>query len=84
MEYSKRVNELLTDIIEDRGVPRNIKVSIEESLQVLEGTESEAEKVASILSILDEASSDPNLSLHARTKIWNMMSFLESISSLEE
>jgi uncharacterized protein (UPF0147 family) len=73
------VTGLLQEIIEDRGVPRNIKASLEESVSILNGRDSEEEKIASIISILDDASGDPNLSFHTRTKIWNMVSVLESI-----
>lgn len=75
---SQEITTLLQDIMEDRGVPRNIKASLEESVDILNGKESEEEKIASIISILDDASGDPNLSFHARTKIWNMVSVLES------
>jgi uncharacterized protein (UPF0147 family) len=76
---SQEINTLLQDILEDRGVPRNIKASLEESISILNGSDSEEEKVASIISVLDDASADPNLSFHARTKIWNMVSVLESV-----
>lgn len=75
---SQEITSLLQDIMEDRGVPRNIKASLEESVVILNGKDSEEEKIASIISILDDASGDPNLSFHARTKIWNMVSVLES------
>ena len=75
---SQEINTLLQDIMEDRGVPRNIKISLEESVNILNGKDSQEEKIASIISILDDASGDPNLSFHARTKIWNMVSVLES------
>ena len=67
------IGNLLQDIMDDRGVPRNIKSSLEESISILNGSDSEEEKVASIISVLDDASADPNLSFHARTKIWNMV-----------
>ena len=73
-----QISTLLQDIMEDRGVPRNIKTSLEESVSILNGEDSQEEKIASIISILDDASGDPNLSFHARTKIWNMVSVLES------
>lgn len=78
-ENCERINDLLEDIFNDRGVPRNIKSSIEESMDILKKSDPEDEKVATIISILDEASNDPNLSSHARTKIWNMVSVLESL-----
>jgi uncharacterized protein len=73
------IGNLLQDIMDDRGVPRNIKSSLEESISILNGSDSEEEKVASIISVLDDASADPNLSFHARTKIWNMVSVLETV-----
>lgn len=76
---SNDINTMLQDILEDRGVPRNIKASLEESISILKGGDSQEEKVASIISVLDDASGDPNLSFHSRTKIWNMVSMLESV-----
>jgi uncharacterized protein (UPF0147 family) len=76
---SEDIFGLLQDIMDDRGVPRNIKASLEESVTILNGKDSQEEKIASIISILDDASGDPNLSFHARTKIWNMVSALESV-----
>ena len=76
---NSEINTMLQDILEDRGVPRNIKASLEESVSILNGRDAEDEKIASIISVLDDASGDPNLSFHARTKIWNMVSTLESI-----
>jgi uncharacterized protein (UPF0147 family) len=78
MAETDRIMEMLEDILSTRGVPRNIKASIEDSINILKGEGSREEKVANIISILDEASTDPNLSPHARTKIWNMVSTLES------
>ena len=34
-ENCERINDLLEDIFNDRGVPRNIKSSIEESMDIL-------------------------------------------------
>ena len=76
---NQEIFNMLHEIMEDRGVPRNIKASLEESVNTLNGNGSEDEKIASIISILDDASGDPNLSFHARTKIWNMVSILESV-----
>jgi uncharacterized protein (UPF0147 family) len=74
-----QIDGLIRDIMDDRGVPRNIKASLEESISILNGSGSEEEKVASIVSILDDASGDPNISFHTRTKIWKMVSYLESL-----
>ncbi len=78
MENATEIENLLQEILNDRGVPRNIKSSIEESIGILGNKDPEDQKIATIISILDEASNDPNLSPHARTKIWNMVSVLET------
>ena len=82
MNSDAEVTNLLEEIIMDRGVPRNIKNSINESLSILNGKASSEEKIASIVSILDEASGDPNLSLHTRTHIWNIVSILEGLQQM--
>ena len=79
MSADTEITSLLQDIFEDRGVPKNIKNSIGESMEILNGKTSNEEKIASIVSILDEASSDPNLSMHTRTHIWNIVSVLEGL-----
>ena len=76
---TRKVGDMLEDILRDRGVPRNIKSSVEESIRILGSKDPEDQKIATIISILDDASSDPNLSPPARTKIWNMVSLLESL-----
>lgn len=63
---------LVEGILTDHGVPRRIKDELEQSLQ------SQAEdKLSQIISILDDASSNPNLSMGARTHIWSIVSTLE-------
>ena len=73
--------ELLEDIMNDRGVPRNVKSSIEESINSMkQEEESENVKISTLISVLDEASNDPNISLYARTKIWDVVSKLEELN----
>jgi uncharacterized protein (UPF0147 family) len=77
---SQNIEVMLNEIIVERGVPRNIRYLIEESISLLGADGEMDEKVAHITSILDDASGDPNLSPHTRTKIWNVVSFLEEVS----
>lgn len=72
---------MLQNIINERGVPKNIKNSIEESMNILNSQSSLEEKIAYILSVLDEAINDPNLSGFARTNIWNIVSNLEEMKN---
>jgi len=73
------IDEIIREILENRGVPRNIKAMLEESMSMMDMLESENEKISCIISVLDEASSDPNLSPFARTQIWSVVSRLESM-----
>jgi uncharacterized protein (UPF0147 family) len=73
--------ELLEDIMSDRGVPRNVKSSLEEFIDSMKSDkESDSVKISTVISILDEASNDPNISLYARTKIWDVVSKLEELN----
>ncbi len=69
--------ELIQSIVADRGVPRRIKDVLEDSMTALNGCAECGEKIPQLISILDDASSNPNLSMNARTQIWNIVSVLE-------
>ena len=79
----RMITELLQEILEDRGVPRNIKESLEQSMGLLNCDASDNEKLSQILSVLDEAANDPNMTMAARTLIWNTVSALESMGNGE-
>ncbi len=75
---------ILTRIIEDDSVPRNIRRAADEAKnRLLNKEESEAVRAAYVISILDDISNDPNIPIHTRTLIWNIASQLEKVS-LEE
>jgi uncharacterized protein (UPF0147 family) len=81
MDRVEKALGLLEDVMRDRGVPRNVKSSIEQSIRELkEDKESESVKISTVISMLDEASNDPNISLYARTKIWDIVSKLEQLN----
>jgi len=77
----KMLTDMLQSIVEDRGVPRNIKESLEGSMSLLERDVSDNEKISQIISILDEAANDPNMSMSARTLIWNAVSHIEDVGN---
>ena len=81
MSKSEEAISLLEDILNDRGVPKNIKSSIEESIADLKSSEETDDvKISTVISILDDASNDPNISLYARTKVWDVVSKLEELN----
>lgn len=72
------MNQLLTVIIEDRTVPRNIRLSAEGVQKTLQkGNEPIELKVSQAISVLDEISNDPNIPSYIRTQVWSIVSLLE-------
>ena len=81
MKNLEPIIKLLTVIIEDRTVPRNIRAASEEVKKEL--TEKSDKgwdiRLSSAISILDEIINDPNMPIYTRTQIWNVVSMLETV-----
>jgi len=61
-------------------VPRNIRRGATEAKEKLQRrAEALDVRSASAIMILDELANDPNIPLHGRTLIWNIISQLETI-----
>jgi uncharacterized protein len=76
----ERCNKILQHIMEDTSVPRNIRRAAEESKDILSNENEEPTiRASTVISTLDEISNDPNIPIHARTLIWNVLSELESV-----
>lgn len=72
--------DLLRKLVEDRGIPRNIRRLAAESIEVLNDAKlSLGLRAANAISKLDEASLDPNAPLYARTLIWQVIALLEQL-----
>jgi len=79
-EAFDRCNQILQHIMEDTSVPRNIRRAAENSKDILSKEDEEPTiRASTVISILDEISNDPNIPIHARTLIWNVLSELESV-----
>jgi uncharacterized protein (UPF0147 family) len=73
--------KLLTEIIEDRTVPKNIRAAVEEArknLTVDDGRDWDV-RVSAAISILDEITNDPNIPSYTRTQIWNIVTMMEMV-----
>ena len=70
---------LLEAIINDRGVPKNVKSCVEEAFRMLQNPDGKKVRVAEAVSILDEIATDPNLSVFTRTVLWDAVSKLEAL-----
>ena len=74
------VCEILDYIADNNTVPRNIREAASESSNLLKDEEQDQSiKISNVLGKLDEISNDPNIPVHARTLIWEVLSKLESI-----
>lgn len=72
--------EIINEICEEQGMPRNVKDVLSEVKAILQNESQE------ISIVLDEAkqkisdlSEDPNLQTFSRTQIWNLSSALEEV-----
>lgn len=81
MKKVEAIVKLLTGVIEDRTVPRNIRAAAEEARKEL--TESSDNswdiRLSSAISALDDITNDPNMPMYTRTQIWNIVSMLEAV-----
>ncbi|MEM4033840.1 MAG: UPF0147 family protein [Sulfolobales archaeon] len=71
---------LLNKIVSDSSVPRNIRRAAIEALNMLQDKSlSPGVRAANAVGVLDEVSQDPNMPVHTRTTIWNIMAVLSTV-----
>lgn len=76
----KQILDVLDQLAEDTSVPRNIRRGATDAKgRLIQTDEAMDVKAASATSILDELANDPNIPLHGRTLIWNIISQLETM-----
>jgi uncharacterized protein (UPF0147 family) len=76
-----QVCEGLVMLHEDNSIPRNIRKGAEEVKNTLLNEADPLDvRGATATSNLDELANDPNIPIHGRTLIWNIMSRLEEIA----
>lgn len=76
----RHVVGIMTRIAEDTSVPRNIRRAANEAKEILLRNEGDiGVRAASARMVMEEISNDPNMPVHARTLIWNILSILEGI-----
>jgi len=79
-EKLRQVMDVLDQLAEDTSVPRNIRRGASEAKDLLLKEEDALDvRVASAVFMMDELANDPNIPLHGRTLIWNIISQLETI-----
>jgi Uncharacterized protein conserved in archaea len=72
--------QMLQNISEDSTIPRNIRRAADSTKSVLlDESQSIGLRAATAISMIDEISNDPNMPVHARTRIWELVSQLETV-----
>jgi uncharacterized protein (UPF0147 family) len=72
--------EILTQILEDKTVPKNIRENAQESKDsLLNSSEELSVRIDQAVQLLDEISEDPNMPVYTRTQIWSIVSMLEGL-----
>ena len=72
--------DLMEAIIEDSGVPRNIRKAIDDAKNKITSKSDSVEvNVTSAIYLMEDISNDINMPSHTRTEIWTIISELESI-----
>jgi uncharacterized protein (UPF0147 family) len=76
----KQVTEILSQVIRDNSVPRNIRSGAEEVREILlDESQDIKNRAGSAIYILEGISNDRNLPMHARTLLWNVAGALEAL-----
>ncbi len=85
MDKLEDITEFIEELSEDRRVPRNIRALIQEAVDALNDKKQDTTvKLSTAISLLDEASNDPNIPSHTRTQIWNLVGMLESLQAEQD
>lgn len=74
------VVSVLSELLEDSTVPKNVKSKIQEIIGSLNDNKTDLSlRINKALNVLDEISDDNNIQPYTRTQIWNIASLLESL-----
>ena len=78
MEKVKDVLDLMDEVINDNGVPRNIRKTVEDAKKKVE-EKADVTNLSMAIYLLDDVSNDINMPPHTRTEIWTIISELEAL-----
>ncbi|KZX15282.1 UPF0147 family protein [Methanobrevibacter curvatus] len=76
----EEVSQILQHINGNNTIPRNIRRAADESNKILfNEEEDEIVRASAVVQKLDEISNDPNIPVHARTLIYEILAKLEGV-----
>ncbi|MEK6958643.1 MAG: UPF0147 family protein [archaeon] len=73
---NEEITSILNEILNDRGVPRNIRAKVEEAAKKI--TSNNVTTLSEAIYFLDDISNDVNMPDHTRTDIWHAISLIEA------
>ncbi len=79
-EQIPSVIELLSDLNDDSGVPKNVRSKLQAVITILGENDDLATRASKALDELDQINEDTNLQQYIRTQIWNVVSILSKIN----
>lgn len=75
----KAIHEMMTEMLQDTSIPKNIRKAISEAKQRIEGEDELSVKISASIYLIESVSNDINIPPHARTQLWAIMGALESV-----
>ena len=72
------VVDVLKELTEDVTLPRNVKLEVEEIIEILKDDIDLSLKVNKVLHKLEDVVDDKNLQAYSRTQMFNIIGLLES------
>ncbi len=80
MEALHEIKAVLKELAEDKKIPKNVRTVIENAIRELDKENLPPKtRVNTVITMLEEVSSDPNLQPFSRTEIWSVVSMLEMV-----
>lgn len=71
--------DLLNNLKQDSGVPKNVKTKINQIIDILIGDDDESIMVDKVMHIFEGLNDDSNIDTFTRTQLWNIVSMLEAL-----
>lgn len=76
----EQIISMMEQVENDTSIPKNVRKAVTDAKEKLKSKEGELRvRASAAIYLLDEVSNDINLSMHARTQLWTIMSALETV-----
>ena len=79
MNELDEIIEMIDAVLEDTSVPKNVRKALEEAKNVIKGDQPLDVKISSAVYSIQTVTDDPNLLMHSRMQLWNILSALEAV-----